>query len=406
MARSGNLQQRPAGFNPKTRKLIAVCLGGVLLLSSGHVVAQQPGEGLRQNDSQESYKTVTPTISGTTATCKFPQADASGEGSRDGSGSLTLSKENLIATLQCSSEETTTISPIPQDLAKSVCVRSKGVSGKSNSCNIEGAGLNGTETELRALLGTDRDIQWIKTGTAKGSEPGSSSEWTLKLQESDLPLSEKSFFVGCQHAKASKRSETDVSTKSASTKSACTVNVTVEARASAAAENNVVTCAYGQNSNPHPLKVEMTPQKNTVTLQCGSEGSLNPTSYTTKYCDAQEDMSKCTEKNFADILPSMVTSWWTSDNEKSSVKLTVPETDFPESEQQFRLRCVLNKTKPQTSGPNAKIDQNAETQSTASTSECNVIVTVKSGSSASSASQMVAAVSGAGALVGLLVVSL
>ncbi|RQX67567.1 SAG-related sequence SRS15C [Toxoplasma gondii CAST] len=401
MARSGNLQQRPAGFNPKTRKLIAVCLGGVLLLSSGHVVAQQPGEGLRQNGSQGSYKTVTPTISGTTATCKFPKADAGGDNSRDSSGSLTLSKEKLIATLQCSSEENTTISTIPRDLAKSVCVGGKRASGNSNSCNIAGAGLNGAETELKALLGTDRDIQWIKTETTKRSEAGSNSEWTLKLQESDLPLSEKSFFVGCEHAKTSKRSETD-----ASTKSACTVNVTVEARASAAAENNVVTCAYGQNSNPHPLKVEVTPQKNTVTLQCGSEGSLNPTDYTTKYCDAQEDMSKCTEKNFADILPSIVTSWWTSDNEKNSVKLTVPETDFPESEQQFRLRCILNKTNPQTSSPNAKNDQNAETQSTASTSECNVIVTVKSGSSASSAGQMVAAVSGAGALVGLLVVSL
>ncbi|KFH03923.1 SAG-related sequence SRS15C [Toxoplasma gondii VAND] len=401
MARSGNLQQRPAGFNPKTRKLIAVCLGGVLLLSSGHVVAQQTGEGVRQNGSQESYKTVTPTISGTTATCKFPQADASGGGSRDGSGSLTLSKENLIATLQCSSEETTAISPIPQGLAKKVCVRGKGVSGKSNSCNIEGAALDGAETELRALLGTDRDIQWIKTETTKGSETASNNEWTLTLQESDLPLSEKSFFVGCEHAKASKRSETVVSTKSA-----CTVNVTVEARASAAAENNVVTCAYGQNSNPHPLKVEVTPQKNTVTLQCGSEGSLNPTNYTTKYCDAQEDMSKCTEKNFADILPSIVTSWWTSDNTKNSVKLTVPETGFPESEQQFRLRCVLNKTNPQTSGPNAKSEQNAETQSTASTSECNVIVTVKSGSSASSAGQMVATVSGVAAFAGLLVVSL
>ncbi|KEP61408.1 UNVERIFIED_CONTAM: SAG-related sequence SRS15C [Hammondia hammondi] len=403
MARSGNLQQRRAGFNPKARKFIAVCLGGVLLLSSGHVVAQQPRQGVQESSPQGSNKTVAPTISGTTAMCKFPKTDASGGSSRDSSGSLTLSKEKLIATLQCSSsEDTATISPIPSDLGKKVCVANKEASGNSDSCKVEDTKLNGTETELKVLLGANREIQWIKkTETTKGSGTGSTNEWTLQLQEADLPLSEKSFFVGCQQAKATERSD-----REASTKSTCTVNVTVEARASAAAENNVVTCAYGQNSNPHPLKVEVTPQKNTLTLQCGSEGSLNPTNYTTKYCDAQEDMSECTEKNFADILPSIATSWWTSDNEKSSVKLTIPETDFPESEQQFRLRCVLNKSNPQTSIPDAKSEQNAETQATTSTSDCNVIVTVKSGSSASSAGQMVAAVSGAGALVGLLIGSL
>ncbi|KFG43436.1 SAG-related sequence protein SRS15A [Toxoplasma gondii FOU] len=330
-----------------------------------------------------------PDIDGQVATCTLSGAANGRRGGSDSNNTLTLSKDHLTATMKCSGENNAVV-PGKETNVCSVT----GDTDKVADCKETVSGSNGKQTTLRYLLGAARDIEWKKI---TGSEDEGETR-TLTLQESDLPLSDKVFFVGCDQ-------KSPPSPPESKTLSECKVIVNVKARTSSVDVNNVVTCAYGQNSNPEPLKVEMTTEKNSVTLRCGSEGSLNPPAYTTKYCDPQESASSCTQKDVADILPTTAESWWTKDTETNSVTLTIPVPDFSQSEQQFRLQCIHKASIQESSG--AKVEgSNDVSQTPANTSTCNVIVTVKAGSSASSAGQMVATVSGAAALAGFLVGSL
>ncbi|CBZ50535.1 srs domain-containing protein [Neospora caninum Liverpool] len=387
----------------KARKLVAICMGGALLLSSGQAVAGPLPERLQDKGFQQQ-KTVTsvqPAISGATATCTFPTAGAGGAAVTPGGGILTLAKESLSATLQCSVQDSSTLSTIPQNLETKVCVAKEQGSKAVDSCTIGQTELDGTETDLNHLLGAKREIEWTKTPESQGRIAQATTAWNLKLLESDVPFSDKSFFVGCQETQSQGKNG------SAQTKSTCTVTVNVEARASSVGENNVVTCAYGKNSNPKPLEVDMTTANNTLTIDCGSEGSLSPASYETQFCDPQEkDLKNCAKKDYVDILPTFRTTWWTTENEGSSVKLTIPETEFPESEQTFRVACVPRTANSEESDPAAKARASEGAQTDVTTSNCNVVVTVKSGSAASSTGQLVATVSGAVALLGLLLGSL
>ncbi|KEP61407.1 UNVERIFIED_CONTAM: SAG-related sequence protein SRS15A [Hammondia hammondi] len=90
----------------------------------------------------------------------------------------------------------------------------------------------------------------------------------LELQGSDLPFCDKSSFVGCDRGADGKAVEPNDSESK--------VNVIVQARPSSVDDKNIVTCAYGKDSNPQPLKVEMTTEKNTLTLHCGSKASIKP----------------------------------------------------------------------------------------------------------------------------------
>ncbi|KFH03925.1 SAG-related sequence protein SRS15A [Toxoplasma gondii VAND] len=392
MARTMRSGRRCSGVRSKAHKLIALCMGGVLLFSSGQAVANESREGfLRQNQEDAgSPSTMTgPEIAGQVATCTLSGAAAAGRGGSDSNNTLTLSKDYLNATVKCSGENNTFV---PTEETK-VC----SVTGNTDTladCKETVSGSNGRQTTLRHLLGASSDIVWKKI--SRSEDQGETR--TLTLQESELPLSDKVFFVGCDQKSSPSKPESK-------TLSECKVIVNVKARTSSVDVNNVATCAYGQNSNPEPLKVEMTTEKNSVTLRCGSEGSLNPPAYTTKYCDPQESASSCTQKDFADILPTIAENWWTKDTKTNSVTLTIPVPDFSQSEQQFRLQCIHKANTQESSGAKVE-DSNDVSQAPANTSTCNVIVTVKAGSSASSAGQMVATVSGAAALAGFLVGSL
>nr|ABN13881.1 bradyzoite surface protein BSR4 [Neospora caninum]ABQ43783.1 bradyzoite surface protein BSR4 precursor [Neospora caninum] len=408
MARSGSIRQRHGGLGSKARKLAAVGVVGVLLFSRGQAVADDLHEGLQNRglQAQQKVTTVALSVTGTTAKCAFPATREAGEpGEADtapASGSVTLSKGILTATLQCSSQSAETLSTIPTNLAHKVCGPKQGHSPEAGSCTVTGSSLVGTETELKQLLGTTREIKWIKD---QSPDVRPNTQWSLALQESDLPLSEKTFFVGCQ------QTQTQNKKGSAQTKSTCTVTVNVEARASSVGENNVVTCAYGKNSNPKPLEVDMTTANNTLTIDCGSEGSLNPASYETQFCDPQEkDLKNCAKKDYVDILPTFRTTWWTTENEGSSVKLTIPETEFPESEQQFRLGCVpVTTTSNGATNENNKLHEDEEGGAeTVTSTSCNVLVTIKTSAAsyASHTMQMLTAASGAAAVTGLIVGSL
>ncbi|KFH03902.1 SAG-related sequence protein SRS15A [Toxoplasma gondii VAND] len=367
-------------------------MGGVLLFSSGQAVANESREGFLRQNQEEAGGTSTmkgPEIDGQVATCTLSGVVAAGRGGSDANNTLTLSNDHLNATVKCSGENNAVV----PGKETNVC----SVTGNTDTladCKGKDSGSDGKQTTLRDLLGAASDIEWKKiTGNDNQGETR-----TLTLQESDLPLSDKVFFVGCDQ-------KSPASPPESKTLSECKVIVNVKARTSSVDINNVVTCAYGQNSNPESLKVEMTTEKNSVTLRCGSEGSLNPPAYTTKYCDPQESASSCTQKDFADILPTIAENWWTKDTKTNSVTLTIPVPDFSQSEQQFRLQCIRKANTQESSGAKEQ-DSDEVSQAPANTSTCNVIVTVKAGSSASSAGQMVATVSGAAALAGFLVGSL
>nr|CCA30043.1 SRS domain-containing protein [Neospora caninum Liverpool]CEL71256.1 TPA: SRS domain-containing protein [Neospora caninum Liverpool] len=398
MAKAARMEQRRAGFKSRARKLMALCMGGVLLVSSGKVAAEYLREGNLQRNLQGTPVAGNqngPEFEGQVATCTLSGGRGGGGGARNSNsatGALTLSKGNLTVTLKCSGQNN---EAVPEDMRK-VCSATKAdqtiATCKANDTEETEAGKQIT---LPALLGSTSSIEWKKKTT---QDQNSGEEWTLELQETDLPLVDKAFFVGCDK-------KTNVEHLRSDPKSDCRVDVNVKARPSSVADNNVVTCAYGKDSNPEPLNVEMTTDKNTLTIQCGSEGSLNPESYATQYCDPEGEVGSCTLKTFEDILPTFATSWWSKGADSNSATLTIPQTDFPESEQQFRVGCI-----PKDSSANSQdgkdSKQGAAQAAATTTSNCNVIVTVRSGSSASSSGQLVATIAGAAALTGLLVDSL
>ncbi|CBZ50528.1 srs domain-containing protein [Neospora caninum Liverpool] len=388
MERTGSMRQRRGGFGSKACKFTAACMSGVLLFCRGEGVAEHLREGLQNRGLEEVRSGATNpilTVQGTTARCELNQ-NGGQTAQAAATGSLTLSQKNLTAALACVGKSQTAV---PEHLAN-VC-QPNGKSAGANQCTFEDNASAGTAVALNKLLGVETDAQWTKVQQAQKTNT-TTEKWTLQMREADLPFSDKTFLVGCK----------DTSSGS-STKNVCKLTVNVEARASSVGDHNVVTCAYGKNSNPKPLEVEMSTENNTLTIQCGTEGSLNPTSYTTDFCISDStDLEACTKKAFVNILPTFVTSWWATTG--NSAKLTIPQTDFPEADQHIVLGCVPTTTASE--DPKKAREKEVETVTPAS---CRVLVTIKSRSSTSygsSAMQMLAAASGAAAVTGLIVGSL
>ncbi|KEP60434.1 UNVERIFIED_CONTAM: SAG-related sequence SRS16C [Hammondia hammondi] len=297
----------------------------------------------------------------------------------------------MTATLECSATEALSISTIPTTLGQNVCDPMETTNG--TECQFGANESAGTEVTLKDLLETDRTVNW-KVNEQR-EESNKSQKWSLELLNEDLPLSDKAFVVGCQ-------ATSTTGGKSGKT-AACKLTVNVEARASSLAENNVVTCAYGKGSNPNPVEVEMSTEENTLTINCGSDGSLQPTAYAEEYCVADsKDVNRCSTKRFVEIFPKFLKSWWATETHKrNSATLTIPQTDLPEADQQFLLGCVPNKTVPE----DPMKDPESETEIGALTS-CTVLVTVKAASSASHASptvEMMIAAFSAAAVTGFIV---
>ncbi|KFH11237.1 SAG-related sequence SRS16B [Toxoplasma gondii MAS] len=398
MARTGNMQQRLGGFKSKARKLMAVCMGGILLLSTGQGLADRLHEGLQSRSLKTAADVSSQLdVTGTHATCEFstPPSDSTTAVSKQ---SLTLSEGSLTATLECTGKEGGTIASIPPDLAGNVCVTRPNDSGTKCNFGESGGAAVSVEVPLKDVLGTTRVVQW--TVNNKEQKTTQLQEWTLKLNEEDLPISDKTFDVGCSYTTTGKQS---------SKTTACQLTVNVKARASSVSDENVVTCSYGAGSNSEALKVDMTTARNTVTIDCGSEGTLNPTADSGQYCNPQNKVLQDCKNNFVDLLPNFATSWWTKPTSGNASILTIPAADFPASEQQFRLGCVPN-TASQSGQQATRDDNQNQVQSpTSALTTCSVLVTVKAASSASYASpslQMLIAVSGAAVVSGFVVASL
>nr|CCA30056.1 SRS domain-containing protein [Neospora caninum Liverpool]CEL71269.1 TPA: SRS domain-containing protein [Neospora caninum Liverpool] len=381
MARASRMQQYHGGNRSKVRKLMAVCLGGVLLTSGGEAVAGEPLEGLLRRSLTSGRDG---NGDGTVATNSVATCDGhSGSATTPTPATMTLSKSSLTATVKCLGEKNT---PAPKGL-DSVCVdktpEATGGSRGSNDCKF-GADTTGQTVTLQMLLGANRNIQWREENLS-GSSTGTAR--MLKLNEADLPRTDKTFFVGC------KNQNDDVNTS-------CKVTVNVNARPSSVDDKNVVTCAYGKDSNQKAVEVAMSEDKNTLTIDCGSDGSMQPAEFTSQYCSPEGDtFQDCSKANYSDVLPTFASTWWTNTENKTQATLTIPKTDFPPADQHLLLGCV-----PKTQNADQSTSEENLTESVSETSSCRVLVTVKAASSASAASftaQVVAATSGAAILAGL-----
>nr|CCA30088.1 SRS domain-containing protein [Neospora caninum Liverpool]CEL71334.1 TPA: SRS domain-containing protein [Neospora caninum Liverpool] len=394
MARTQRMRRLGGGFRSRARKLMAICLGGVVLLSAGHAVAEKGNEAVQNPRLQRAGEASTmkgPVFLNGVATCTLTTSSVSTV-DQPAATALTLSRDNLTATLNCFGQEN---SAVPAGLTK-VCDPNQ--VGSEGNCTFGEAqdsdGNNAQEVTVQALLGAAEDIKWKQEESA--TEQAKNGEtWTLALTDDDLPFTDKPFFVGC---KENKQSPAEVAGAAAT--DSCKVPVHVEARPSSET-NNVVTCAYGQNSNTNALEVELTAEKNAVTIDCGSVGSLMPGITTTHYCAPDDgNLDDCTAKNYVDVLPMFEESWVKQDGEKSSVTLTILESGFPVEDQKLRLGCVPKSTSATKSDPGSPADAFG-----AKTSSCNVIVTVRASntpSSAISTLQVTAVASGAVAVAGLL----
>ncbi|CBZ51477.1 SRS domain-containing protein [Neospora caninum Liverpool] len=396
MARTQRMPRLGGGFRSSASKLMGICLGGVVIFCSGHATADNFLEGIHNRGLQDARGAGTmsgPTFKDGVATCTL-SGENQAKGEQTTATALTLSTENLTARLDCSGAKNVAV---PQGL-QTVC-KPKQTSASlqahidAEKCKFGTANASeGTEVPLDELLGASKKLAWANESRSRTL--GTGETWTLTLTEDDLPLKDTPFFVGC---KQSNENERDLP-------GSCKVPVHVEARPSSET-NNVVTCAYGQNSNTHALEVELTAEKNAVTIECGSVGSPLPENPTIHYCAPDDgNLDSCSAKKYVDALPMFEENWVKQDGEKSSVTLTIPESGFPVEDQKLRLGCV-----PKADSTRVASGGQADTAFGETASSCNVMVTVRASNAASSAVstlQAAAVASGAVAVAGLLAGSL
>ncbi|PFH37051.1 SAG-related sequence [Besnoitia besnoiti] len=373
MARQASLRGRRDAFMSQARMLVAFCIGGFILLSSGGAAANNViGERVRREQVGE----IEEILHGIVAKCQV----ASGGGSAENSTLVTLSKKRgLTTTVHCADNGTESV---PKSLEK-VCISKANdtidTCSKTETDDGEGDRVAG----LNAILEHGDDLTWA-TVSSLPQEKGKA--WTLTLEEANLPFTDKSFFVGCKE-------------QSSGTKS-CRVDVTVQARPSSVVDN-IVTCAYGAESNPNILKVDLRKERNTLVLACGKDGSVVPASYDTKYC-VDDKLSEC-ENKYEDLFPNYATAWWSKETDKSSpMKLTVPKEGFPSEEKTFYIGCAATSVKK--SGI-VGASPRPEVESPEGTTDCRVMVTVTAAGSAVAGSlhdQVFAAASAAVALTSFL----
>ncbi|PFH35656.1 SAG-related sequence [Besnoitia besnoiti] len=382
MAKSVRLERarrRRGGLMSKARKLVAACVGGVFLLITSRQVSVE-ALGSPQEQTPQSFEA--PVFKDHTATCKLSSVSGA---SASAQSHLTLSEDQLAVTLVCQGGGATAVPDGPQTVCQELSTKKE--RGTADDCTIAES-ITGTPVSLATVLAADSQAKWEKDTTTEGS---SAVSRTLTIRNKDLPLTDTSFYVGCRKSTGDNASK-------------CKVPVKVLARHSSA-ETNIVTCAYGANSNEFPVNVEITQERNTLTVVCGTEGSIHPQEYKTQFCE-KEDLNACT-KSYSEILPMFDEQWWAEEKD-SSVKLTIPSTHFPTQDQSFYMGCSPTKSEneeSQVSSARAAGDAGSDT----ALSTCKVLVTVKaSGSSLSAGPRvgMVTAVSGAAVLTEIIAGSL
>ncbi|KEP61178.1 UNVERIFIED_CONTAM: SAG-related sequence SRS19A [Hammondia hammondi] len=386
MMRTPTVPRLCRGLRSRAHKLMVIYLGAVALLPGEPAIAEKFVEGF-QHRTLEKGPTKTqngPTFEGGVAKCSLTPSDT-GEITKHGATALTLSIQNLTAKLECHGPMN---QAVPLGLGVVCDPSQKGINGKCQFGASTG-GIEAMDITLQRLLGTEKFVSWTEDAPYEHTSRG--EKWTLNLTADDLPLEDTPFFVGCQEDPTS-----DDSAKNPS----CVVPVHVEARPSVQADN-VVTCAYGHNSNKKPVEVEITSEKNAVTIECGDLGFVGSRNVATECCATDDPYGEeCTGKNYTDVIPKLEASWVEKDGVTTSVTLTIPVSGFPSKDLKIRLACLPRKASIAT-------DPETTTGQFGAATSCNVIATVKTTRSASSAVSPLWAVtaSGAAAVAGLLFIS-
>ncbi|PFH36172.1 SAG-related sequence [Besnoitia besnoiti] len=366
------MEKTRRSFRASSQKWMAVCMCGVVLLCSGLGFGEKYSEALlRTHLRQVSEPTVE---ADPDAICEVSNQVTVNQKPV----TVTLSKNKLGASLHCTGGDNLVV---PGEQGK-VCSAQRD-EATVDECKNSAKSQSLKQVALEALLDSS-SIAVMKKELKEGLE-NKGEAWTLHLQAEQLPLSDKSFFIGCQK-------------KTGGEATNCKVTIKVEARDSSV-HSNSVTCAYGTKSNgASPLQVEMTEEHNTLKLDCGPTGSIQPTSYESTYCE-DPDMKTC-GKPYTKILPAFEGRWWTKAKEGSgTVELKIPASSFPTEDRTFYIGCT-----PKDAGlypPSRSVTQS--TGQSVTSSSCTVMVTVKAASASSRAmnrATIIAAVAGAASLSG------
>ncbi|PFH36090.1 hypothetical protein BESB_057410 [Besnoitia besnoiti] len=152
----------------------------------------------------------------------------------------------------------------------------------------------------------------------------------------------------------------------------CNVAVTVEARKSETA-GQIITCAYGANSNESRQALILNPSKDSFTLVCGEKGTVLPANYETSFCSSDPEKAKETcDGDYQSILPGFENGWWKKEEPTSpnSFTLSIPVEEFPKEQAKMLVGCRQTEPKPEpTSGKGAEEVTSVSPACTASVSE-------------------------------------
>ncbi|PHJ22364.1 srs domain-containing protein [Cystoisospora suis] len=167
-----------------------------------------------------------------------------------------------------------------------------------------------------------REVSWTRANHAL--DKGGSS-LILTIPHERFPLVEKYFSIGCK----GKESNDFI----------CDVLVTLEPKATMTWDNRV-TCAYGKTSNQKRQSVTLTPEKNSVTIDCGEPGVMVPSDHTEKCYSYKKDFSDANLLDFSEILPGYTKAWWSQETANPhAVTFTIPKDKFPFDQRKFAVGC-------------------------------------------------------------------
>ncbi|PHJ17613.1 srs domain-containing protein [Cystoisospora suis] len=187
--------------------------------------------------------------------------------------------------------------------------------GKLVDCGFK---LYGEYLKIKEICGQNSTVTPYENGKKGG--------FAVKVPKEDRkPGLDRLFRVGC----APSRADAGIPTNS------CHLDVTVPATESAVSDKQVVSCSYGANSNPKTQQVSVDPSKNHVTVDCGTEGDIAPSTFETAYC-SDDKLTSC-DKKYADLFTGYQPTWWGSVGGARTV--TIPKDSFPETAKSVYVGC-------------------------------------------------------------------
>ncbi|PFH35259.1 SAG-related sequence [Besnoitia besnoiti] len=254
-------------------------------------------------------------------------------------GAATLSASTNTITVTCSEGSTF----VPSNPLK-VCARGNNAPSLAE-CEPVGKGTDAGTAPITDFLSTSpaptNDIKWASTDN--------NNVHSLTILPPYFPSTDKSFFVGCR--------------KQSDGQGSCLFNVSVKARKTVL-NGNVLTCAYGKESNAPVPQVTLDPTSNSLTVDCGEDGTMPLTGElpTVYYCKDSATDACDPVKDVTEILPGFAKEWWTPVNGlETAAKLTVPEGGFPVEPKTIVLGCNLSSA----SSPSDKGESRSDTAATA-----------------------------------------